>query len=143
MKRCIVLFFLLLSKPSDTISNIDSILLGQKTLIESKPNVRGVKRMNISKIEFGQLKEGEQMYSYLLKNNNGMEVELIEYGAAVVALRVPDKNGRIADVILGYDDLNGYTQDPYYFGATIGRLANRLSGALFSIDGKTDPGRGI
>lgn len=86
--------------------------------------------------EFGITAEGDTVHSFRLKNEAGMEVELIEYGAIVASIKVPDKEGNMGDVILGYDNLEGYESDPYYFGATIGRVANRMGGAEFSIAGK-------
>ena len=93
--------------------------------------------MEIIKKEFGKTEDGKSVYSFTLENSNGMKVEILEFGALVVGIHVPDKNGNMADVTLGYDDLAGYQNDPYYFGATIGRVANRTSGASFSIDGQT------
>jgi aldose 1-epimerase len=66
-----------------------------------------------------------------------MEVSITNFGATVVALRVPDRAGKAADVVLGYDTLEGYESGKSYFGATVGRYANRIGGGKFSIDGKT------
>lgn len=109
--------------------------------IRKKPNT-GIlnsqlnNKMEILKDGFGTLKNGETVNSYTLKNGKGMEVEIIEFGAIVSRIKVPDKNGKTEDVVLGYDDLQGYITDPYYFGGTIGRVANRIGGATFSLDGK-------
>jgi len=66
-----------------------------------------------------------------------MEVEIITYGAAIRALRVPDREGRQVDVVLGYDSIAGYEENGGYLGALVGRYANRIGGASFPLDGKT------
>ena len=93
--------------------------------------------MEIEKKVFGKTSDGKPVYSFTLRNSNNMEVEIIELGAIVVGIKVPDRNGEITNVTLGYDDLDGWINDPYYFGATIGRVANRIGGAKVSIDGET------
>jgi len=74
---------------------------------------------------------------YLLKNKNGVEVAITTYGGAVVSLKVPDRNGKLADIVLGYDSLEGYENDKAYLGAIVGRYANRIAHAQFTLDGKT------
>lgn len=78
----------------------------------------------------------EKVSMYTLKNKNNQEVDVLTYGATIRAIRTPDKNGKIDDVVLGFDDINGYLgSDNPYFGATIGRVANRIAKARFVIDG--------
>jgi aldose 1-epimerase len=89
------------------------------------------------KSSWGKTPDGEQIDLYLLKNKNGMEVAITTYGGAVVSLKVPDRNGKLADVVLGYDSLDGYENDKAYFGAIVGRYANRIAHAQFTLDGKT------
>jgi len=91
--------------------------------------------MQLTKILFGTTPEGEQIYSFQLQNDNQMLVSIIEYGAVVAKIMVPDKNGEVDDVVLGFDDLQGYIDDSECLGATIGRVAGRIGGAGFSIDG--------
>ncbi len=93
--------------------------------------------MNISKNVYGNTEEGKPVHSFLLQNGSGMEVEIIELGAIVSSIKVPDKSGKFDDVVLGYDKLEGWLEDPNYFGATIGRVANRMGGAQFSLKGET------
>lgn len=77
------------------------------------------------------------MKSFTLQNSNGMEVEVLDYGGIVKRIVVPDRNGVRGDVVLGFDDPNDYAQaNPAYFGALIGRFANRIARARFMIDGK-------
>jgi len=66
-----------------------------------------------------------------------MEVSITNFGATVVTLKVPDRAGKAADIVLGYDTLDGYENGTSYFGATVGRYGNRIAGGKFSIDGKT------
>jgi aldose 1-epimerase len=85
---------------------------------------------------FGTLPDGVRIEAVTLTNGHGVRARIITYGATLQALEVPDRNGQIADVALGYDDLAGYVDKPNYYGATIGRYANRIAGARFSLDGK-------
>ena len=89
----------------------------------------------INKRPFGKLPDGTTVDIYTLKNRNGLQVEIINYGGAVVSIRTPDRRGRMADIALGYDDLRGYLSDTAYFGALIGRYANRIAGGKFSLNG--------
>jgi aldose 1-epimerase len=84
---------------------------------------------------FGKSKEGHAVYRYILSNRKGLEAVVISYGAALVSLRAADRSGRIADIVLGYDDVNRYEQDKSYFGTTIGRYGNRIAGGQFTLDG--------
>jgi aldose 1-epimerase len=76
---------------------------------------------------------------YTLTNAQGMEARITPYGATLVSLKTPDRHGALADIVMGFDSLDGYTQTPPppYFGATIGRYANRIGGAKFILNGKT------
>jgi aldose 1-epimerase len=85
--------------------------------------------------EFGKTKEGVAISSYVLANNKGMEAIVINYGATLVSLKVPDIHGKSRDVVLGYDSVAGYERDKSYFGATIGRYGNRIGGGQFTLNG--------
>lgn len=93
--------------------------------------------MGITKRVFGKTKDGRQVTSYKLTNNNGMEAEFIDYGASLVKLWVPDKNGKKADVVLGYDTVEEYEKTTTYYGGFIGRCANRIGKASFTLNGKS------
>lgn len=93
--------------------------------------------MGITKRAFGKTKDGRQVTSYKLTNNNGMEAEFIDYGASLVKLWVPDKNGKKADVVLGYDTVEEYEKTTTYYGGFIGRCANRIGKASFTLNGKS------
>src|SRR5215467_3053166 len=79
----------------------------------------------LEKHAFGTADDGQTLDLYILRNKAGMEVSITNYGGAVVALKVPDRAGKFADVVLGYNDAQGYVRDKAYFGAIIGRYANR------------------
>ena len=84
---------------------------------------------------FRRIIDGSQVDLYTLKNTNGLEATITNYGGIVVSLKVPDKNGKLSDVVLGYDTLNGYIGSTPYFGAMIGRYGNRIAKGRFTIDG--------
>jgi len=93
--------------------------------------------MGIAIREFGKTKCcGKTVNAYTLTNDKGMEATVINYGAILQSLKVPDRDGKIADVVLGYDTLEPYFDNPCYFGATVGRNANRIKDAVFTLDGK-------
>lgn len=92
--------------------------------------------MQIERRLFGTHQDGTPVYAYKMENANGVQAELISYGAAVRTLIVPNKHGSKADVVLGYDDLAGYQADNCYFGATIGRIGNRIRNAAFTLNGR-------
>jgi aldose 1-epimerase len=85
---------------------------------------------------FGKLPDGTAIEAVTLSNSHGVSARIITYGATLQALVAPDRQGHGADIALGYDDLTGYVEHPNYFGATIGRFANRIAGARFTLDGK-------
>lgn len=84
---------------------------------------------------YGALPTGEAVEQCTLSNANGFSAEVINYGATVTSLRVPDRNGEVADVVLGFDNLESYVAPHPFFGAVAGRVAGRISGARFELDG--------
>ena len=93
-------------------------------------------KMTIEKGVFGTLSRKRNVEFFILKNKTGAEAKLISFGATLVSLKMPDKNGKFADIVLGYDDLTGYISDKCYFGCTVGRFANRIANAKFQLDGR-------
>ena len=85
---------------------------------------------------FGELPTGENVKIFHLENASGAYIEVLEFGAILVKLCVPDKDGKLTDVVLGYDDMRGYLSNGCFFGATIGRNGNRIGGARFSLYGE-------
>jgi aldose 1-epimerase len=90
----------------------------------------------IERSPFGRLPGGEAVEVFTIRNTSGVEVRVVGFGGAILSVRVPDREGRFADVVLGYDSLSGYVADEAYFGAVIGRYANRIRGGRFSLDGR-------
>jgi aldose 1-epimerase len=90
----------------------------------------------VTKQPFGKTPDGTPVDVYTLKNG-ALEARIITYGGIVISLKVPDKSGKSADVVLGYDSLDGYLAKGPYFGAIIGRYGNRIAGGKFTLDGKT------
>lgn len=93
--------------------------------------------ITVSHALFGTLPDGAAVEQYTLKNTAGMEVHVLTYGGIIRSIRVPDRNGKPGDVVLGYDSLEEYTRNPSYFGAIIGRYANRIGNAQFTLNGIT------
>lgn len=85
---------------------------------------------------FGKTASGEEVSLFTLSNNNGMRVELINYGAAIRSITIPGPGGE-TDIVLGFDDIAGYEADTSYQGATIGRVSNRIENSRFVLNGKT------
>jgi aldose 1-epimerase len=91
--------------------------------------------MSITSKPYGSMPDGTGVILYTLTNKNGLKAEILNYGGIVVSLFVPDKNGNLADVVLGYDKLEDYIERSPFFGALIGRNSNRLEGASFELNG--------
>ena len=93
--------------------------------------------MGVVKEKFGTARNGKEVYAFTLSNANGVQAKIINFGAILVSLLVPDKDGKVEDIVLGYDSLEEYYGNGSFFGATIGPSANRIGGASFEINGKT------
>jgi aldose 1-epimerase len=91
--------------------------------------------MKLEKQPFGKTENGKEVFVYSLANKKGMEVRIMTYGGSVISLRIPDRTGQFADVVLGYADLAGYLKMNPYFGGTIGRFGNRIAGGKFTLNG--------
>ena len=91
----------------------------------------------ITKHFFGTLEGGVEVNYYVLKNQNGMSVRICEFGGAIMEINVPDKIGRVSDVVAGYDSLRDYVLGDGYLGALIGRVGNRIANGTYTLDGKT------
>jgi len=85
---------------------------------------------------FGKLLDGREVFQYTLANKSGAILKVINFGAVVTSLTVPDRNGKFEDVILGYDSLDGYINSKFYFGAIVGRYGNRIGKGQFTLEGK-------
>ena len=91
---------------------------------------------NVDRVVFGKLPDGTVIEAYTLKNAHGSWAKVITYGATLTELYVPDKSGKAGDIVLGFSDLDGYLSNHPYFGATVGRYANRIAKGHFTLDGK-------
>ena len=111
------------------VSMVLVFIMGAWQTAEGKPRLK--------KSLFGKTADGADVYLYTLTNKLGAEVSITTYGARVVTLKVPDRNGKMGDVVLGYDNLDGYMKDTAYFGSVPGRYANRIAHGKFTLDGKT------
>ena len=91
--------------------------------------------MEIKKDVFGKTDEGEEAEIFTLSNDNGITAKVTSYGATLVSLETPDKNGKIADIVLGFDTPDEYARDVSYQGCTVGRCGNRIANGKFVLDG--------
>jgi len=85
---------------------------------------------------FGRLPDGRSVPAVTLTNKAGVSATVIAYGASLQSLVMPDRSGKRADVVLGYDTIDEYLKTPQYFGSTVGRFANRIARGRFSLDGR-------
>ena len=95
----------------------------------------GQGKANIKKESFGKTKEGQEVTLYTLTNSNGIESKITDYGGIVVSLKVPDRSGKMDDVVLGFDNLDGYLKGHPFFGALVGRYGNRIGKGRFTLNG--------
>ena len=91
----------------------------------------------IQKSSFGKTQEGKAVEAFTLTNTKGVTAKIITYGATVTELHVPDKTGKMGDIVLGFDNIGQYEKQSPYFGAIIGRYGNRIAKGIFSLDNKT------
>lgn len=92
--------------------------------------------MSVTREPFGTTAAGDEVGVFTLTNDRGAVVRLLEIGAIIASVRVPDRAGQLADVVLGFDTLDEYRVNPAYFGCATGRVANRIAGGRFTLDGK-------
>jgi aldose 1-epimerase len=104
------------------------------TLTNSTPGAEA--KPTISKQPFGQTADGTKVDLYTLKNDKGMEVKIMTYGGIITSLTAPDRNGKYADVVLGFDNLEQYLKGHPNFGALVGRYGNRIAKGRFTLDGQ-------
>jgi aldose 1-epimerase len=100
-------------------------------------SAQGKEKPGVSRAPFGRTADGKAVDIFTLTNRNGLEVKAITYGGIITSVRVPDRAGALADVVLGFETLDGYLKGHPYFGAIVGRYGNRIAGGRFAIDGRT------
>src|SRR5882724_1037481 len=105
---------------------------------EARPGAKaGTKvKAGIQKQAFGKTAEGAEVDLYTLTNANGMTAKITNYGGIVTELHTADRNGKVENIVLGFDNLKGYLDGHPYFGALVGRVGNRIAKASFTLDGK-------
>ena len=91
---------------------------------------------DLTTADYGKLNDGREVRIFTLTNAHGLKARISEYGAILVGLDLPDRQGRVADVTLGYDTLPGWLGSTSYFGATVGRFGNRIAHGRFTLDGQ-------
>lgn len=126
-------------RKSLAVTSLLVIAIGLGACYRSCPSEKGgnIKQgMSIKMKAFGQTSDRRNVDLYTLTNSNGLKAEIMTYGGIVLSLEVPDSSGNMGDIVLGYDALQGYIDNSPYFGAIVGRYANRIGGAKFSLDGK-------
>jgi aldose 1-epimerase len=109
-----------------------ALILGAGQAISAPPSTP----TSIKVETYGKLPEGREAKIFTLTNKNGLRAKVTEYGAILVSMEVPDKSGKLADVTLGYDTLDGWLTNTSYFGSTVGRFGNRIAHGKFTLDGK-------
>lgn len=115
-----------------------AMLLSCKRKTAIKEEMSRMKDKAISAVQkqgFGQTPDGQNIDLYVLTNVSGIKARIMTYGATLVSLEVPDREGDLADITLGYDSIEGYITASPYFGSTVGRYANRIAKGKFSLDG--------
>ena len=147
----IINFYLHIFLSNTKISQIKSIMkniipilsagLVAAVLVGCSPMSTSNTKSTVAKADFGKTPDGTPVAIYTLQNSKGAEARIMTYGGIVQKLTMPDKTGKFADIVLGFDTLDGYTNAKYlggcpYFGALIGRYGNRIGGAKFSLEGK-------
>jgi aldose 1-epimerase len=111
---------------------VSLLILAVVNLITSSAMVKP----DLKKEAFGVNSDNVPVELYTLTNSHGMEARIMTYGGTVVSLKVPDRQGKLGDVVLGYDSLDGYLKNSPYFGSIVGRYGNRIGNGQFSLDGK-------
>ena len=101
------------------------------------PTSAPMRNVTFTQAPFGRTADGEGIALLTLKNANGLEVRVMTYGGIIVSIKTPDKNGQSGDIVLGHDTAEEYFANPPYLGVLVGRYANRIAKAAFTLDGKT------
>jgi aldose 1-epimerase len=125
---CMLAFLMAFGFGSDSTSSSPGA--GKEAQAASKPEA------HVDKAVFGQMPDGTTIESYTIFNTQGASAKVITYGATLTELHVPDRNGKMGDVVLGFDNLAGYLGNHPHFGGTIGRYGNRIAKGKFTLDGK-------
>ncbi len=112
-----------------------ALLLSQSSCMTDKKPDAG--KANVTRAPFGALPSGDSVHVFTLTNAQGVELRAMDYGGIVLSIKTPDRTGALGDIVLGYDDVTGYVKATPYFGALVGRYANRIAKGKFTLDGAT------
>ncbi len=112
------------------------LLIGVQVAMVAESFAKDAGAAGVKKDSFGKLQDGREAHLYTLTNKSGMQVAISDFGGTVVSIKVPDRDGKMGDVVLGYDSVEGYENGTASLGATTGRYANRIGGGKFTLDGK-------
>ena len=112
------------------------VLLAQLSCSRTMTNTASSAARGVTKSLFGTLADNTPVDLYTLRNKSGIEARVITYGGVIVSLATPDRDGKLDDIVLGFDSLPPYVKDSPYFGAIVGRYANRIAKGRFTLDGK-------
>jgi aldose 1-epimerase len=114
-----------------------AVLMVTMSVHEEQQNGATTAARGVTRAPFGTTRNGQSVEIYTLTNAHGVAMRVITYGGIITSLKVPDRNGHLGDVVLGFDTLDGYVKDSPYFGAIIGRYGNRIAKGRFTLGGKT------
>lgn len=106
------------------------------TAITCTPSSENSSESSISSEPFGTTPDGTEVTEYTMTNANGIEMKVITYGGIIRTLKVPDKEGNLEDIVLGFDSLEDYVEENPFFGTIVGRYGNRIAGGTFTLDGE-------
>src|ERR1700682_2511970 len=125
--------------PRYSVTVFAALLLGFSLSFFGSPVAQGApsKHHHGLQIQPFGTQDGRPITLYTLTNSHGVEVRTMNYGGIILSMRVPDRKGQLADVVLGHNTLEGYIPNPPYIGALVGRYANRIANGTFKLDGKT------
>lgn len=113
------------------------VIAGGCSREQPAPTSAPLRNVTLTQAPFGRTADGEGIGLMTLRNANGIEIRVMTYGGIILSIKTPDKNGRSGDIVLGHDTAEEYFKNPPYLGVIVGRYANRIAKAAFTLDGKT------
>lgn len=115
-----------------------TLLIAQAAIAAGNGQATGSKpRRGVARAPFGATPDGQSVAAFTMTNAAGIQVRAISYGAIITSVLTPDRSGRLADIVLGFDTLDAYLKEPPYFGAVVGRYGNRIAKGQFALGGRT------
>ncbi|HEY6809242.1 MAG TPA: galactose-1-epimerase [Gemmatimonadales bacterium] len=134
------------TQATDVEIEVNGVMTYDRAVVKLPPEAAALNRTlygpppqggSVTRAPFGTTSDGHAVDAFTLTNAHGLELRVLTYGGIIQSLRTPDRDGRLADVVLGFDSLPGYETLSPYFGAIVGRYANRIAGGRFTLDGVT------